>query len=431
MVCNNHPMSTKEKAELAAALLLIGSGFSSFIFPGWSTWILFDLAGLICLLSAGLLLFQSLKSKRAITFIAFCLMILLGLTLCFHRIEGKRFVIGIMMFYVSFNCVLFFVQFTLDCREHNSYAWTVGLQGLIYLAVFILSLVFRHWGRIAVQYIFGCYLIAMGLQVLLEIVYFQMPRGTRAWVFRNWSLLPIQSLIILPSLAKKFAIRRRMNALDLKDCQKPAQTQPLQVCFEIAEEKREIRQMNLCYRGVVYAYGNFDRKSDWMFSAAGPGVLMTAPEQAYLDWICEEKRQTAVIFSINLDMEQEKRLHDKIRKLYDQSWRWYCRIERELPKSPEEARKYSKMTACMLSWKTGAKFRRFYHGRWKTIWTSGNSGALFASDILYDTDPRIVPVRGLNTPLEFFDLFVSALDSPLSPVAGCRIRQAGSLRPKQ
>lgn len=416
----------KEKAELAVALLLLGLGLVSFVIPVHYIWILFDACGAVCILSSVVLLVQALTSRRTLTFAAFVLMLALGIMLCFHRIEGRRFVIGVLMFYITFNCIISFVEFTFDVREQSPQSWAIGLQGLIYLLVFILSLLFRHFGKIGVQYIFGSYLVAMALQILLEMFYFQQPRATRAWVLRRWSLLPVTALVAFPGYAKQRAIRKRLHPGCWHEAHCPAgREEKLQILFEINSVQRQIVQMDFCYQGIVYAYGPYAQSDSFLKHSASPGIMMSVPERPYLEYLEKEAGRDIAVFGIALRPEQERRLQKMLKNLFVQSWRWYCPMEKDLPARLASTQTVMKEESSRLSWWCGAKFRRFYHGKWKTFWMSGSSGALFASSMLYAADPNLIPVRGLSTPLEFFDLFLSATESPLSPVVSSRFFEAG------
>lgn len=392
-----------EKMELAGAGIVGLLALACFVLPIRDANMLFDLSSMICLVSAAALWHDASHTGRGIDLACAFLTSVLAVLMCFHRLEGRRFVVGLFAFYMLFSAVLYIIQFGLDTSDHSQDAWISMVEAVLFGIVFLMTLLFRHWDFVRVQYVVGAYLLVQAVQMMLEVLYFHTPKATRAWTWRTLSGLPVYIFAVLPSwIEQRHASMQARHILAMhqdqaEPCQKdnsfsssPEKEDLLEVIVESTAEKgRSLQTLSFAYKGVLYGYGNFDPESGRGFHSAAPGVVVTVPDQLYCDLLEKAPEDAYIRYGIRLEKEQRERLESLLKRLYRQTYRWYCPIEKR-ESDPEVSLEQMSDRASLLSWLAGAKFRKFYHGRWKTFWLHPQRSALFACDLLYQVNPAII-----------------------------------------
>lgn len=410
-------MKMSEKMELAIALIFVGVGIFCLFFPRIiADGVMISIA-LFCSVSSIVLFAQFFRHRHPMDLVKAILTLLLTILFWSYRAAGLTFVAEVCGCYMFFNAIILFIEGLLDLREHSKYGWFFFLSGAGAFTLFILSQVVgktdpRFW-----QQMIGAYLCYQGVQQIFELFVFRHHHSSRAWNFRYWTSLPVYIAAAGPSMILRYTEKKKLTAKVFPhDEHKNDLPVNLRVYIHSGlDGEHQIGHMTFSYRGVMFSYGNYDKSEEKFMRMIGPGILFTVPAEIYVNNSCIYEQSTIFEFGIHLDEEQERRLVGLIQEYFDQTYRWYCPLNR-VPLSKENFEKMKDDYSSRLFWRTGSKFYKFRKGPWKTYWILGNNCSLFTSSLLHDLDREFHLPRGINTPGEFFEYYVEAYQDPDSNV---------------
>lgn len=402
--------------EIAGAVVLAVLGGICLFLPVKFAVFIFYAAALLMSLSAILLLYEAVRKKKGILFLGAAVSALIAIIFWTHQTDGAQlasFVFAVYMIGCSF---IEAVQFILDVKNRAARSWIHLLSCLAYLAISIAAFVFRSTDVRLLMRLFGAYCLYQALQIVIEIFWFSRPHSSRAMSFRMWSALPVYIVGVLPSIVLRVLLTRKMDdARRHYDEHKNNEPVNLRVFIHTGLTGDHLfGHMTFSYKGIMFSYGNYDKAEERFFRSIGPGVLFTVPADIYVNNSCLIEGSTIFEFGLHLDEKQEQKLQSILRKTFSETYRWYCPIEKIGGRADFE--KLQDDYTNRLSYRTGAKFRKFYHGMWKTYWIAGDNCSLFADDVLSQIDCHIVHKSGIVSPGEYFEFFTEAYQDPNSNV---------------
>ena len=201
----------------------------------------------------------------------------------------------------------------------------------------------------------------------------------------------------------------------------PNEDLPLKVMVHTGEAGAAVvGHITFVWKGVVYSYGNYDASSLKLFGTLGDGVLFTVPFERYLPSLNRYEKNTVFEYGIRTTPEQEEAIERELKKLKDNTYRWFCKIE-DTEEVKMQFQKFSSEYAVRLHYRTGAKFYKFKTGVYKNYWLLGENCARFANRFLGCIGTDVLSIRGVITPGAYFDYLKNEYLKENSPVVYCMI----------
>lgn len=166
----------------------------------------------------------------------------------------------------------------------------------------------------------------------------------------------------------------------------------LQVQISSGESSLDIiGHVNICYKDVVYSYGNHDLESRSLAGAVGDGVLAICDRLSYLA-LSIERGLTIVEYDLVLTDQQVQALEAELKKILDLIVPWKL-----------ESQKQWDSYAGDLIKKTNASLFKFVKSRYQTYYVFGTNCVLLADEIIGISGLDLFPMVGVLTPGSYFD----------------------------
>lgn len=410
-------LNAQEKLEWAGALIMLAAGLFCLFFPKVMADGLMITASILCTVSALVIFVQAFKRRNFLEVLKGLAAAILAILFWCYRAEGLQFVASVFGWYMIGSGSILMVEGVIDLREHSKTGWAFITLAFGQVVLGIVGLLSAKQDPRMIQILIGGYLVYQGLQLIIELYVFRHHSGSRTWSFRYWSALPVYVVAAGPSIILRLAEKKQMTPetfpFNQSKNDKPVN---LRVFIHTGlSGDHQFGHMTFSYKGIMYSYGNYDAAEEKLFRSYGPGILFTAPMKVYVNNCCLYESSTLFEFGIHLDEEQEKKLQEILECLSNETYRWYSPVSRA-SYTQENFRKFESDYASRLHWRTGSKFYKFRRGVWKTYWVLGSNCSLFVSRILHDLDSKYVIPRGINTPGEFYEYYVTAYQDPGSDV---------------
>ncbi|MCF0246753.1 MAG: DUF308 domain-containing protein [Ileibacterium sp.] len=397
-------------------ILLVISGVCLFL-PNLEADVFYYCVAVTATLSAGGLWHNALIKKNGIGFLEAAAASAIALLFWFSHFERTWLILICFSFYMLFCGANELLQWVFNKRDHASGNWRHLLAGLLYLALSILSFAYRQDDVVLVMRYFGLYLLIQAVQLFLEIYYSKHPDSTRSLSLKNWVSLPVYIVSFLPGISLHLMMKSKYKNHPLQyDSRKNDEEVNLRVCIHsgLSGEKM-MGHMTFSYKDVMYSYGNYAESEEKFFRSTGPGIFFTVPAEIYINNSCIYEHSTIFEYGLHITPEQEAKLQDILNGIFENTYRWECPLEADAQGRHNFA-KYESDYSCRLFYRTGAKYRKFKSGQWKTYWILGDNCSLFAEDILSRIGCNIVHKTGIISPGEYFEFFETAYQDPKSNV---------------
>lgn len=410
-------LNAQERFEWIGALIMLGAGLFCLFFPMVMADGLMITASILCTASALVIFIQAARRRNFIEALKGVAAAILATLFWCYRAEGLQFIDTVFGWYMIATGTILMVEGVMDLKEHSKTGWAFIILAFGQVVLGMIGLLSARKDPRMIQLLIGGYLVYQGLQLIVELYVFRHHSGSRTWSFRYWSALPVYLVAAGPSLILRIKEKKKMSQetfpFDQSKNDKPVN---LRVFIHTGlSGDHQFGHMTFSYNGIMYSYGNYDAAEEKLFRTFGPGILFTAPMKIYVNNCCLYEDSTLFEFGIHLSPEQEQKLKDILETICSETYRWYSPISRA-KYSQENFEKLQSDYASRLHWRTGSKFYKFRHGIWKTYWVLGSNCSLFVSRILHDLDSNYVIPRGINTPGEFYEYYVTAYQDPNSEV---------------
>lgn len=410
-------MKTISKLEWISGLLFLVLGLGCFFFPLRYADAFFYVCAGLASLSCLMFVWRAIRAKRGQYWLFALLSGLMAGFLWFHRLYSQQLIGVVFAFYLLFNAVVELVQTILDFRDRVHGRIEPLLMTLAYFSLFIACTAMYRRDIRWIMYYFGAYLLLQAFQSFAELYVIRHPHTSRTYTFNHWVTLPVYFVCLLPYFILSHMDRRLIHHENVVyNERKNEQSVNLRVFIHSGlQGDHRVGHMTFSYQGIMFSYGNYDTASEKLFRTIGPGILFTAPADIYVNNCCIYEGSTLFEFGLHLSDAQRIQLETELQDILDNTQRWYCPIEKA-KEGWRDFAKYEKDYASRLSFRTGAKFRTFDSGPWKTYWVMGDNCALFAEDILSRLGCQIAHKNGIVTPGEYFEFFQEAYADPKSNV---------------
>lgn len=255
-------------------------------------------------------------------------------------------------------------------------------------------------------FIVGLYISCLGVMYIrdgLQIVVPVKPGRITRHIRIN---LPVLLVALLPYRSLQF-INRYLSKYDddgkvTEFIDKKEDEQPdIEVFIHVTKEGfGTLGHVDLCFKGEVISYGNYDHRSFRLHETIGDGVLFFAPKEKYIPFCIEHSKKTLFSFGLKLSPQQYQNVEVKIEEIKSRLVEWDAPITLD-PEHPELYSDY----ASILVRDTGAKTYKFKNSRFKTYFVLSTNCVLLADSVLGKAGTDLLNINGIITPGAYYDYF--------------------------
>ena len=158
----------------------------------------------------------------------------------------------------------------------------------------------------------------------------------------------------------------------------------------------KIGHIDLCFKGNVYSFGNYDEGSRIHKDLFGDGVLFISNRKKdYINFCIDNSKKTVFDFGIHLTKKQESIIKEKIKIIKEGSIPWNHKKDKLYNNGDSYAGKLYK--------KTKAKFYKFPKGKYHTYFVLGTNCCTLVDDIVSKIGIDIMSLNGIITPGTYYD----------------------------
>lgn len=250
-----------------------------------------------------------------------------------------------------------------------------------------------------ILYVIGTYLVFLGISYLYD--YLDQ---------RNIHLRRIR--IPLPAIVDAlipFSVMQKLNNIGSRknielDLNKINEEVDLEIFVHVSNNGMgKFGHVDLCYKGKVISYGNYDKDTRKLREGIGTGVVFTASKNDYIKFCVNYSQKTLFGFGIKLNLEDEKKVEKELEKIFSDLTPWKPIYVRDLESRKKIKKSDYKDYASMLYKNTKAKFYKFKTSRLKTYFVLGNNCGTLVDKILKSSGADGLKMYGIITPGTYYD----------------------------
>ncbi len=182
-----------------------------------------------------------------------------------------------------------------------------------------------------------------------------------------------------------------------------------------------IGHVDLCYKGRIISFGNYDTNSERLFGTMGDGVLFSADREKYIEFCKRENHKTLLGYGLALSPEQLAAIDKEIAKLMSLTVPWNP-PQMVKPKRPG-IDKEEPMYAYKLKQEADALLYKFTSSKFKTYFVMSTNCVLLADTIVGTAGTDILSARGFISPGTYQDYLDKEFERPHSLVVTKRVYQ--------
>ena len=311
--------------------------------------------------------------------------------------------------YLLFNSTIKFINYYILLKSNANGKLTEISLGLIYLVVSI-PIIFSPLKNLnKVLTIIGIYTILLGVNYIIDFITFIIPKRVKNKIRRNIRIsLPVFIEAIIP-----YTVLNEINyLLDKDNYDKPfvfeekSETIPADLEVFVHISNRGFNRMghvDLCYKGKVISYGNYDDKSVKLKTMIGDGVIFTTTKEKYIPFCIKHSKKTIFVFGLKLTERQRKNIEKTIDKLFDNVYCWEPPyLQEKGRKKLANANKHNDY-ASKLYQATNAKFYKVKSGRFKHYFVLGSNCCKLADYIIGKSGIDLLKMNGIITPGTYYE----------------------------
>lgn len=304
--------------------------------------------------------------------------------------------------YTILNAIVYFINFAIIKINTSKLGFRYFFCGVIYLAVGVIVLFKPIINLGFMLNIIGIYAILLGLSFIAD--YLQINHYYRFLKFR----------ISLPSIIEAFiplsvlqSINKEINNdEDIKyEINKKNEPTDLEILIHVTENGfGRLGHMDMCYKGEIISFGNYDVSSYKFHDLFGTGVVFTTKKKnQYIKFCIEDSKKTLFSFGLKLTEKEKKEIDKNITKLKEELKEW--NVPAEIDKNKElyiNKKKYMDYSNRIYR-ELKPKFYKFRRGKYKIFFVLGNNCVLLANRIIGKSLNKKFKFYGIMTPGTYYN----------------------------
>lgn len=154
--------------------------------------------------------------------------------------------------------------------------------------------------------------------------------------------------------------------------------------------------VDICIDDIVISYGSYDASTHKLGSAIGDGVIFFSNKEQYIPFVTKRSSKTLIGFGIYLNDKEKLALRKRLDQVLSNTYEWHCLAESE---GNEEVHDY----ASDLYRATGAHFKKFNSGPYKTYFVLNKNCVQLADNLLGSAGLDMINPSGIITPGAYLD----------------------------
>ena len=277
------------------------------------------------------------------------------------------------------------------------------------------------------MFFLSLYLIGRGFSNIRDGWFFEAEVGKKVIRRRLRRGMPLVFAAIIP----RVTLQKINNALELGEGETASEI------YDRAKENAEpnlemfihvtkdgfgaIGHVDICYKGRIISFGNYDTNSERLFGMMGDGVLFSANREKYIEFCKCENHKTLLGYGLALSPEQLAAIDKEIVKLMSLTVPW------DPPQTVKPAHpgidKVEPMYAYKLKQEADAELYKFVSSKFKTYFVMSTNCVLLADTIVGKAGTDILSARGFISPGTYQDYLDKEFERPHSLVVTKRVYQ--------
>lgn len=408
-------------SNFIVGLCFIAAGLVMFFIPNRVFSLILNTSIILLLINGVYLLIRFLQHKKKSDLLFLILSILFALFLVDHETIPQWIIRVAFGLYCYISTLASLIQLVInyindipDKFYHFLMIVAYGILGfnLLFVDEFETDLLLR---------LFGIYFILLGSRYFNDANVGVNPLLKYEWKRKIRISLPTIICAFIPDWTltsiNRYLSSGKPFALEKKDY---GDDQILKVMVHVGPNGiQKVGHITFSYKGIVYSYGNYDEESFRLNQTIGDGVFFTVPFEYYIPNMMSAENNSIFEYGIQIKKEQEALIEQELEAFKNNSYRWYCKIEREY--GYDRFNEYKENYPSRLHYKTGAKFYKFKSGRFKTYWALGDNCALFTDRILGKLGCDVLSMRGIISPGTYLEYLQGEYIKKNSPVVSLKI----------
>ena len=308
----------------------------------------------------------------------------------------------IFAIYTIGNAIVYFINFTIVKINKVKGGFRYFFCGIIYLIVGVIVL-FRPIINLGFMLnIIGIYSILLGLSFITD--YIQINHYYRFLKIR----------ISLPSIIEAFiplsvlqSINKEINTEENTkyEINKKNEKTDLEILIHVTENGfGRLGHMDICYKGEIISFGNYDVSSYKFHDLFGTGVVFTTKKKnQYIRFCIEDSKKTLFLFGLKLTSKEKEQIDKNILKLKEELKEWSVPAEIEKNKELYINKKKYMDYSNRIYRELKPKFYKFKKGKYKIFFVLGNNCVMLANRIIGKTLNKKFKFYGVLTPGTYYD----------------------------
>ena len=302
------------------------------------------------------------------------------------------------------------------------------LWDTIWLSVFGIATLIALGGDGKLQMFFlSLYLIGRGISNLRDGWFFEAEVGKKVLRRHFRQGLPLVLAAIIPRVTLQkindaLELNEGETASEIYDRSKEDSEPNLEMFIHVTKDGfGAMGHVDICYKGRIISYGNYDTNSERLFGTMGDGVLFSADREKYIEFCKRENHKTLLGYGLALSDEQLAAIDQEIAKLMSLTVPW------DPPQTVKPAHpgidKVEPMYAYKLKQEADAELYKFVSSKFKTYFVMSTNCVLLADTIVGTAGTDILSARGFISPGTYQDYLDKEFERPHSLVVTKRVYQ--------
>lgn len=151
--------------------------------------------------------------------------------------------------------------------------------------------------------------------------------------------------------------------------------------------------VDICYKGSMISYGNYDAHSQRLFELVGDGVIFFAEREAYIPFVIKDSKKILVSFGLKLNKLQKAEVDKKIEEIKANIYKWV----------PPFYVGRNDFYASRLSYHVPTEFYKFKEGKFKTFFVLSTNCVLLADQIIGSAGIDVLKMNGIISPGAYYE----------------------------
>ncbi|MGY3708642.1 hypothetical protein ACWOA5_06095 [Granulicatella adiacens] len=277
------------------------------------------------------------------------------------------------------------------------------------------------------MFFLSLYLIGHGISNLRDGWFFEAEVGKKVLRRHFRQGLPLVLAAIIPRVTLQkindtLELNEGETASEIYDRAKENAEPNLEMFIHVTKDGfGAIGHVDICYKGRIISYGNYDTNSERLFGTMGDGVLFSADREKYIEFCKRENHKTLLGYGLALSPEQLEAIDEEIEKLMSLTVPW------DPPQTVKPAQpgidKVEAMYAYKLKQEADALLYKFVSSKFKTYFVMSTNCVLLADTIVGKAGTDILSARGFISPGTYQDYLDKEFERPHSLVVTKRVYQ--------